>query len=634
MVFTVIRIDQCFFHETRLYECCFRLYQSQTLFCVQFSHALFLAQQLKDIALEAQACYSLGNTHGILQDHSTAVVYLLRHLVIARRLGDRVGEGRAHWSLTNEYTSLRRFDLAVRCARRHRQIARELHDDAGFITAQLMIREIKCLLNSNDAATPGGGTNTQLPPPSCVPVEGGKEPHNAVLRCPSNPIWDPPSSGLTWSPRSAPILSGFEGIPTTAAGSSSLIHSSRGSGEETEEDQDDFDPDLDADLERELAASADEVLDTVELVTTSDGKTTTVLIGCFDIPEDAVEKKGTMTNFYSNAPTFQRHSTQRRESSNHSEDLEDQLENIEAIGRANSDRGNAETTSTAAEEEEQADDSQEFFSLLLASQSRRMDEQRCFLRATSVTQSAITSNGQSQAMGDRMDDQRASLPAFPGLRAGPGLQLLESSSLSNIHGVMFTSTGSGASDGLPEPQSRPFSVTRFQRATSSAAAASGTPLEPDAEFLDMILRLQTSTRIDDQRSSLPDPLLRVRDETTTRGPNSTSQPLGSHLDSSGDACNHNQAIHAGRHSAPTVPDEDFFALIQRVQATRLDEQRCNPPVNINRSDSSPHVEPPNTAPTTLPANSNNSGNSSQKSTKNPSRRPGGSWRRLSSNQGK
>ncbi|KAG5442041.1 hypothetical protein CSKR_112025 [Clonorchis sinensis] len=625
-----------------------------------YRHALFLAQQLKDIALEAQACYSLGNTHGILQDHGTAVVYLLRHLVIARRLGDRVGEGRAHWSLTNEYTSLRRFDLAVRCARRHRQIARELHDDAGFITAQLMIREIKCLLNSNDAASPGGGSSTQLPPPSCVPVEGGKEQHNAVLRCPSNPIWDAPSSGLTWSPRSAPILSGFEGIPATAAGSSSVIHSSRGSGEETEEDQDDFDPDLDADLERELAASADEVLDTVELVTTSDGKTTTVLIGCFDIPEDAVEKRATMTNFYSNTPTFQRHSAQRRESSNNSEDLEDQLENIEAIGRVNSDRVNAETTSTVAEEEEQADDSQEFFSLLLASQSRRMDEQRCFLRATS---SAITSNGHAESgdgvvlpsatpahidqasnealfdliegmQGDRMDDQRASLPAFPGLRAGPGLQLLESTSLSNIHGVMFTSTGSGASDGLPEPQSRPFSVTRFQRAASSAAATSGTPLEPDAEFLDMILRLQTSTRIDDQRSSLPDPLLRVRDETTTRDPNSTSQPLGTHLDSSGDACNHNQAIHAGRHSAPTVPDEDFFALIQRVQATRLDEQRCNPPMNINRSDNSPNVEPPNTVPTTLPANSNSSGNSSQKSTKNPSRRPGGSWRRLSSNQGK
>ncbi|GAA32474.2 G-protein-signaling modulator 2 [Clonorchis sinensis] len=625
-----------------------------------YRHALFLAQQLKDIALEAQACYSLGNTHGILQDHGTAVVYLLRHLVIARRLGDRVGEGRAHWSLTNEYTSLRRFDLAVRCARRHRQIARELHDDAGFITAQLMIREIKCLLNSNDAASPGGGSSTQLPPPSCVPVEGGKEQHNAVLRCPSNPIWDAPSSGLTWSPRSAPILSGFEGIPATAAGSSSVIHSSRGSGEETEEDQDDFDPDLDADLERELAASADEVLDTVELVTTSDGKTTTVLIGCFDIPEDAVEKRATMTNFYSNTPTFQRHSAQRRESSNNSEDLEDQLENIEAIGRVNSDRVNAETTSTVAEEEEQADDSQEFFSLLLASQSRRMDEQRCFLRATS---SAITSNGHAESgdgvvlpsatpahidqasnealfdliegmQGDRMDDQRASLPAFPGLRAGPGLQLLESTSLSNIHGVMFTSTGSGASDGLPEPQSRPFSVTRFQRAASSAAATSGTPLEPDAEFLDMILRLQTSTRIDDQRSSLPDPLLRVRDETTARDPNSTSQPLGTHLDSSGDACNHNQAIHAGRHSAPTVPDEDFFALIQRVQATRLDEQRCNPPMNINRSDNSPNVEPPNTVPTTLPANSNSSGNSSQKSTKNPSRRPGGSWRRLSSNQGK
>lgn len=89
-------------------------------------NALRLAQQLNDIALEAQACYSLGNTFTLLRDPATAVVFHLRHLVIARRLGDRVGEGRAHWSLANAYTALGRFDLALRCARRHRMIARQV----------------------------------------------------------------------------------------------------------------------------------------------------------------------------------------------------------------------------------------------------------------------------------------------------------------------------------------------------------------------------------------------------------------------------------------------------------------------------------------------------------------------------
>lgn len=35
--------------------------------------------------------------------------------------------------------------------------------------------------------------------------------------------------------------------------------------------------------------------------------------------------------------------------------------------------------------------------------------------------------------------------------------------------------------------------------------------------------------------------------------------------------------------APTVPDEDFFSLIQRVQAKRMDEQRVQLP-SENHSD--------------------------------------------------
>lgn len=39
--------------------------------------------------MEAQACYSLGNTYTLLQDYERAAEYHLRHLVIAQELADR-----------------------------------------------------------------------------------------------------------------------------------------------------------------------------------------------------------------------------------------------------------------------------------------------------------------------------------------------------------------------------------------------------------------------------------------------------------------------------------------------------------------------------------------------------------------
>lgn len=50
---------------------------------------LQLSRQLKDQAVEAQACYSLGNTYTLLQDYEKAIEYHLKHLVIAQELGDR-----------------------------------------------------------------------------------------------------------------------------------------------------------------------------------------------------------------------------------------------------------------------------------------------------------------------------------------------------------------------------------------------------------------------------------------------------------------------------------------------------------------------------------------------------------------
>ena len=52
-----------------------------------------LAQDLGDRAVEAQACYSLGNTYTLLRDYPTAIDDHLRHLRIAEELMDKVGEG-------------------------------------------------------------------------------------------------------------------------------------------------------------------------------------------------------------------------------------------------------------------------------------------------------------------------------------------------------------------------------------------------------------------------------------------------------------------------------------------------------------------------------------------------------------
>lgn len=50
---------------------------------------LNLAKQLKDRAVEAQACYSLGNTYTLIGDYEEAIEYHMRHLQIAQELKDR-----------------------------------------------------------------------------------------------------------------------------------------------------------------------------------------------------------------------------------------------------------------------------------------------------------------------------------------------------------------------------------------------------------------------------------------------------------------------------------------------------------------------------------------------------------------
>ena len=98
---------------------------------------------------------------------------------------------------------------------------------------------------------------------------------------------------------------------------------------------------------------------------------------------------------------------------------------------------------------------------------------------------------------------------------------------------------------------------------------------PDESFFEMLMKCQGS-RIEEQRSSLPngpdiqDPLLLHARNATGNNRNK---------ENSGDP----QASVPLPPHAPTVPDEDFFSLIQRLQAGRLEDQRADLPTENPRN---------------------------------------------------
>ena len=94
--------------------------------CVSRRKTLQIARQLGDRALEAQACYSLGNTYTLLRDYERAIDYHMQHLQIARALRDRVGEGRACWSLGNAHTAVGNHEDARQFAVQHLEISKEV----------------------------------------------------------------------------------------------------------------------------------------------------------------------------------------------------------------------------------------------------------------------------------------------------------------------------------------------------------------------------------------------------------------------------------------------------------------------------------------------------------------------------
>lgn len=91
-----------------------------------YRRTLSLAVDLGERAVEAQACYSLGNTYTLLKNYPITVDYHLRHLAIAQELGDKIGEARSCWSLGNAYSSLGNHEKALHYAQLHYRLAKEV----------------------------------------------------------------------------------------------------------------------------------------------------------------------------------------------------------------------------------------------------------------------------------------------------------------------------------------------------------------------------------------------------------------------------------------------------------------------------------------------------------------------------
>ncbi|EDW38869.1 GL13702 [Drosophila persimilis] len=162
----------------------------------------------------------------------------------------------------------------------------------------------------------------------------------------------------------------------------------------------------------------------------------------------------------------------------------------------------------------------DFFEMLSRSQSKRMDDQRCSIK--------INPNG----------------PPVAGAATGGATRkpLVQQNSLfvdpTNLPGLKSPSSGNASAMAHPP----------LTRSATTAA-------QPDEAFLDMLMRCQGS-RLEEQRSELPRPNVTMDAEAP--------QP---------------QAPEAGGQAGrgATVPDEDFFSLIMKVQSGRMEDQRASIP---------------------------------------------------------
>ncbi|KAH8361748.1 G-protein-signaling modulator 2 [Drosophila serrata] len=171
----------------------------------------------------------------------------------------------------------------------------------------------------------------------------------------------------------------------------------------------------------------------------------------------------------------------------------------------------------------------DFFEMLSRSQSKRMDDQRCSIKINQAGAPAVATGATRKPL-----VQQNSLFVDP----------------TNLPGLKSPTTANAAAIG-------------HGHAHPPLARSATTTQQPDDAFLDMLMRCQGS-RLEEQRSELPRPNVTMDAEAEAPQPQAPDAAVGG-------------AARGQTGRGATVPDEDFFSLIMKVQSGRMEDQRASIP---------------------------------------------------------
>lgn len=210
---------------------------------------------------------------------------------------------------------------------------------------------------------------------------------------------------------------------------------------------------------------------------------------------------------------------------------------------------------------------EDFFDMLTRTQSKRMDDQRCSIPVS------LKVIGHSQSQSSREPPirkplvQQNSLPALPSTPPTQSTKenrnaLLEM--IADLQSERMDEQRAQLPGLVPSPQNQSTrrnlmlnTQSTSRSAGSGGSGGAGGEPAPDDAFLDMLMRCQGS-RLEEQRSELPRTNVTL-DMEQGEPPNNNRRN-----------CVNNNTNNAGA----TVPDEDFFSLIMRVQGGRMEDQRA------------------------------------------------------------
>merc|ERR1719266_838435 len=211
-------------------------------------------------------------------------------------------------------------------------------------------------------------------------------------------------------------------------------------------------------------------------------------------------------------------------------------------------------------------DEEDFFDFITRFQSKRMDDQRCSLTVPSAKD---TSNGAvaKPSMNKQPTVQQQNQQAAAAASAAPPPPPRKPEQPQQLFDLI----------GQPQPQ-RPMGpqiLPGLNKAKQPeilqrlSVATSANDQFPDESFFEMLMKCQGS-RIEEQRSSLP------ANDLSHMGlqPHNIGVGPGGPPEDPAAGVNPGGAPLTPPLEAPTVPDEDFFNLIQRLQSGRLEDQRA------------------------------------------------------------